>query len=63
MPGKFSETPPEIRHHTPGLGEHTVEILSEFGLSQKQIATLLESNAATQGQRPQENGLAQSATA
>jgi len=63
VPGKFSETPPEIRHHAPGLGEHTVEILSEFGLSQKQIATLLESNAATQGQRPQENGLAQSANA
>jgi crotonobetainyl-CoA:carnitine CoA-transferase CaiB-like acyl-CoA transferase len=62
VPGKFSETPPEIRHHAPGLGEHTIEILSEFGLSQKQIATLLESNAATQGQRPQENGLVQSAT-
>jgi crotonobetainyl-CoA:carnitine CoA-transferase CaiB-like acyl-CoA transferase len=63
VPGKFSETPPEIRHHAPGLGEHTIDILHEFGLSQEQIAALLESKAATQGQRPRENGLAREATA
>lgn len=63
VPGKFSETPPEIRHHAPGLGEHTVEILSEFGFGQTEIASLLEAKAASQGQRPYENGLAQAATA
>jgi formyl-CoA transferase len=50
VPGKFSATPPQIRHHAPGLGEHTVEILQEFGLSQSQIATLLETGVATQAQ-------------
>jgi crotonobetainyl-CoA:carnitine CoA-transferase CaiB-like acyl-CoA transferase len=63
VPGKFSATQTEIRHHAPGLGEHTIEVLSEFGLSHSQIATLLESKAATQGQRPPENGLAQAASA
>jgi crotonobetainyl-CoA:carnitine CoA-transferase CaiB-like acyl-CoA transferase len=63
VPGKFSATPTQIRHHAPGLGEHTVEVLDEFGLSQAQIATLLENRAATQGRRPDENGLAQVATA
>jgi crotonobetainyl-CoA:carnitine CoA-transferase CaiB-like acyl-CoA transferase len=61
VPGKFSATPPEIRHHAPGLGEHTIDILSEFGLSQAQIAALLEAKAAREGQRPRENGLAQAA--
>src|SRR5262245_57851412 len=50
VPGKFSATPPQIRHHAPGLGEHTVEILREFGLSQPQITTLLETGVATQEQ-------------
>jgi crotonobetainyl-CoA:carnitine CoA-transferase CaiB-like acyl-CoA transferase len=63
VPGKFSATPTEVRHHAPGLGEHTIEVLSEFGLSHAQIAALLESTAATQGKRPHENGLAQAATA
>jgi crotonobetainyl-CoA:carnitine CoA-transferase CaiB-like acyl-CoA transferase len=63
VPGKFSATPTEVRHHAPGLGEHTVEVLSELGLSHAHITALLESTAATQGQRPHENGLAQAATA
>ena len=50
VPGKFSATPPQIRHHAPGLGEHTVEILQEFGLSQRHITTLLEAGVATQEQ-------------
>lgn len=49
VPGKFSATPTRLRHHAPGLGEYTTEILKEFGFSQAQIAALLEAKAATQG--------------
>jgi crotonobetainyl-CoA:carnitine CoA-transferase CaiB-like acyl-CoA transferase len=62
VPGKFSETPPQIRHHAPGLGENTVEILREFGLSQPQITTLLETGVASQEQSvPAQQSLAATA--
>lgn len=48
VPGKFSETATQIRHHAPGLGEHTLEILHEFGLSQSQISTMLDNGVAIQ---------------
>lgn len=48
VPGKFSVTSPQIRHHAPGLGEHTIDILKEFGIAPAQIATLVETGAATQ---------------
>jgi len=54
VPGKFSETAPQIRHHAPGLGEHTIEILQEFGLGQPQISTMLDTGVAIQ--EPQEGG-------
>jgi len=28
---RFSRTPSNIRHHPPGLGEHSEEILAELG--------------------------------
>lgn len=59
VPGKFSVTPTHVRHHAPGLGEHTIEILSEFGLSHAQIAALLEAKVATQGLQPRQNGTVQ----
>ncbi|MBI3798074.1 MAG: CoA transferase [Deltaproteobacteria bacterium] len=62
VPGKFSATPTEIRHPAPSLGEHTIEVLSEFGFGQTEIARLLAAKAGSQGQRPHENGLAQAAT-
>jgi len=62
VPGKFSATPTAVPHYAPGLGEHTVEILSEFGLSQGQITALLQSKVATQGQQPLGNGMMQAAT-
>lgn len=63
VPGKFSATPTTVPHSAPGLGEHTVEILREFGLSQGQITALLHNKAATQGQQPQADGVKQAATA
>jgi crotonobetainyl-CoA:carnitine CoA-transferase CaiB-like acyl-CoA transferase len=51
VPGKFSETSPQIRHHAPGLGEHTIEVLREFGLSDSHISAMLDSKAAVQEPR------------
>lgn len=63
VPGKFSATPPQMRHHAPGLGEHTVEILREFGINQTQITDLIEAKAASQEQQLQGNGLARAVSA
>lgn len=40
IPVKLSETPGVIRRPAPTLGQHTDEVLSEFGLSQAEIAEL-----------------------
>lgn len=37
---QYSKTPSNIRTHTPGLGEHNGEILSELGYSAAQITSL-----------------------
>ena len=39
-PIKFSETPASIRHSAPELGQHTEEILLEFGYNWDQINRL-----------------------
>jgi crotonobetainyl-CoA:carnitine CoA-transferase CaiB-like acyl-CoA transferase len=49
VPGKFSATLPSTPRPAPGLGEHTVKILQEFGVSDAHITALLESHVATQG--------------
>ena len=40
-PVKYSETPAAIQRRAPGLGEHTEEVLKEFGFSVEEIAELL----------------------
>ncbi|SDN51571.1 Crotonobetainyl-CoA:carnitine CoA-transferase CaiB [Afipia sp. GAS231] len=37
----WSKTPPSIRHHPPGLGEHGGEILREAGFSEDEIGALI----------------------
>jgi crotonobetainyl-CoA:carnitine CoA-transferase CaiB-like acyl-CoA transferase len=43
FPVNFSETPAEVRSLPPRLGEHSLEILREAGLSQTDIDQMLES--------------------
>ena len=48
---RFEGTPPEHRRGAPLLAEHTEEVLSEAGFTEVEIAAMLASGAATQGQR------------
>jgi crotonobetainyl-CoA:carnitine CoA-transferase CaiB-like acyl-CoA transferase len=45
IPTTFSETPGEIRRLPPRLGEHSVEVLLEAGLSRGEIDAMLASHA------------------
>ena len=42
---RFSKTPTTVRHHAPGLGENSVEVLREAGLSEDTIAAMIEEGA------------------
>jgi crotonobetainyl-CoA:carnitine CoA-transferase CaiB-like acyl-CoA transferase len=46
MPVKFSRTPGDATRPAPALGEHTSEVLSEAGMADDEIESLLESGAA-----------------
>ena len=49
IPPRFSRTAPDIRRLPPRLGEHSVEILSEAGLSQGEIEALIATGATRDG--------------
>jgi crotonobetainyl-CoA:carnitine CoA-transferase CaiB-like acyl-CoA transferase len=46
FPVNFGTTPAAIRRHAPRMGEHTVEVLREAGLSDAEIDSLCASGAA-----------------
>ena len=45
MPVKFSDAPAAIERGAPEQGEHTEEVLREYGFSDGEIAELLRSGA------------------
>ncbi len=45
MPVKFSDEPAAIERGAPGQGEHTEEVLREYGFGENEIAELLRSGA------------------
>ena len=47
IPVKYSESPASIRMPPPCLGEHSEEILTEFGFSEKEIATLFDQSVVS----------------
>ena len=47
---KMSETPPEIARPAPIVGQHTEEILRDFGFSEEMIASLRERGIIEQGE-------------
>jgi crotonobetainyl-CoA:carnitine CoA-transferase CaiB-like acyl-CoA transferase len=49
IPSQWSESAPEIRRHPPRLGEHSVEVLREAGLSETEIDALRGEGATIDG--------------
>lgn len=48
FPVKLSATPQQVRHPAPLLGEHTEQVLAEFGLGSAALAALRERGAFEQ---------------
>ncbi|MGH3556088.1 MAG: CaiB/BaiF CoA transferase family protein, partial [Mycobacterium sp.] len=46
IPQQWSESQPELRYPAPRLGEHSAQVLSEYGFSRDEIDELLSSGAA-----------------
>ncbi len=51
IPGRWSETQPAITAHPPLLGEHSVEVLREAGLSDAQIDALIADGGTVDGRK------------
>lgn len=45
MPQRWSESSPELRYPPPTLGQHTTEVLAEFGFSDREIDQLVPAGA------------------
>ena len=45
LPVKFSETPGKVRSGAPVYGEHTREVLTEYGFDEQQIEALEKQGA------------------
>ncbi|MBB4158232.1 CaiB/BaiF CoA transferase family protein [Streptomyces cinereoruber] len=52
IPQQWSETAPELRYPAPRLGEHSTELLTEYGFSGSEIDDLLSSGAAQDAATP-----------
>jgi crotonobetainyl-CoA:carnitine CoA-transferase CaiB-like acyl-CoA transferase len=48
VPSTWSESQPSVRRHAPQLGEHSVEVLREAGLSEEQISSLVARGVTVQ---------------
>lgn len=48
LPGRWSESKPEVRRHAPELGEHSREILQEIGYGDEAIAHLIKEQVVHQ---------------
>ncbi|WP_336161995.1 CaiB/BaiF CoA transferase family protein [Amycolatopsis sp. VC5-11] len=51
IPQQWSESAPELRYPAPRLGEHSAELLGEFGFGENEIGALVASGAAGTGVR------------
>ena len=49
MPQTWSESQPEIAREAPLVGEHTVELLTEYGFDTAEVSALLGAGAAIDG--------------
>ncbi|MFD5121947.1 CaiB/BaiF CoA transferase family protein [Streptomyces sp. NPDC058385] len=50
IPQQWSESSPELRYPAPRLGEHSVQLLAEYGFSESEIDGLLSSGAVQAGE-------------
>ncbi|MBI2165627.1 MAG: CoA transferase [Chloroflexi bacterium] len=54
IPVKLSLTPGRVRRSAPLLGQHTVEVLHEFGFAREEVSSLLQKGVAHQWSGPKQ---------
>jgi crotonobetainyl-CoA:carnitine CoA-transferase CaiB-like acyl-CoA transferase len=62
-PIKFSATPSRVDRPAPMFGQHTSEVLGEFGFGAAEVRALLDTGAAVQAAASSRNVRARGATA
>lgn len=55
LPVKLSETPGEIRRYPPNLGEHTVEVAKELGVTDDEVEKMIAKGVLFVSGRPQQS--------